>query len=80
MPKQQLQPREKQVINAAIYSRTQFGISDYLCADREKKAAERMIERGFLTKVSALGFGGWGLVVKITKKNVTALRAAGLAE
>lgn len=80
MPQQSLRPREVQVINAAIYSRTEFGISNYLCSAGQTKAAERMIERNFLTKVSTIGFSGWGLVVKLTEENIAALRSRGPCE
>jgi hypothetical protein len=71
-----LKPREWNVIRAAIYSQREFGIESYLCSPGQTKAAERMIARGFLTKVEQIGFGGWGLVIKITAENVEAINAA----
>ncbi len=73
--RQELRPREIQVLNSAAYSRQKFGIENYLCTPGQTKAAERMIARGFLTEVERLGFGGWGLVVKLTDENIAAIKA-----
>jgi hypothetical protein len=70
-------PRELAVLNACLYSR-QIGIADYLTADHERKSAERMIARGFLTKSAAKlspGIGEW-LVVTLTDDNVAAINSA----
>jgi hypothetical protein len=70
-----LPPRELAVLNACIHSR-QIGIADYLTADHERKSAERMIARGFLTKSAAkLSPGEW-LVVTLTDGNVAAINSA----
>lgn len=73
-----LRPREMQVLRYAVWARTQTPDGNYLCSDGQKRAAERLIERGFLTK-SKNGFSppapDW-LVVVITNKNLVALQAA----
>lgn len=73
-----LKPREMQVLSAAAWAWSQVPNGHYLCSPGQKRAAERMIERGFLTKAKA-DFSppvpNW-LVVVITNDNYSALHAA----
>lgn len=71
-----LKPREAQVIRAAVHAWSLVENGNYLCATSEEMAAERLIERGYLTKVTRLQPAGF-LVVVLTPENVAALRAAG---
>jgi hypothetical protein len=72
-----LRPRELSVVQNVIHSRQAYGIENYLCSSGQTKSAERLIERGFLTKVDRIGLGEpWGLVVTITNDNIAAINAA----
>ena len=74
-----LRPRELSVVLAAIHSRKGYGIENYLCSPGQTKSAERLIERGFLTKAKdqPMVFGGpFGLVVSLTNDNIDAINAA----
>lgn len=72
-----LRPRELSVVRAAIHSRSAYGIDNYLCTPGQKKAAERLINRGFLTKGEQPTLGSdWALVVTITNENIDAINAA----
>lgn len=78
MEKVGLRPREMQVLQAAAWARTQVPNGHYLCSTGQKRAAERMIARGFLTKAKA-DFSppspDW-LVVLLNEENYSALRSA----
>lgn len=78
-----LKPREMQVLRYAMWARQTMSNGHYLVSSGQKKAAERMIERKFLTKVSnkkaglvSFGDPDYWLVVKLTKRNVAALAEA----
>lgn len=78
MSKIGLRPREMSVLRYASWARTQVSNGHYLCSDGQRRAAERMIERGFLTRVKhqfSPPKPDW-IVVIITEKNMKALRKA----
>lgn len=70
-----LKPREQQVMRAARWALTQVPNGHYLTSDGQRRAAERMIERGYLTKVDAEFSPAvdW-LVVKLTEQNWRAMQ------
>ena len=73
-----LKPREMQVLQRAVWARKQVEHGHYLCLPGQNKAAERLIERGFLTKIPgefSPPMPDW-VVIKITTENFEALRAA----
>lgn len=73
-----LKQREMQVLRAAAWARTQVSNGHYLCSSGQNRAAERMIERGFLTKVDkkfSPPAPDW-IVVVLTEENYAALRKA----
>lgn len=72
-----LRPREMQVLKAAVWARGHVSNGHYLTSSGQKMAGERMINRGFLTRVDEQFTPqvDW-LVVKITKQNWQALEAA----
>lgn len=72
-----LKPREQQVMRYARWALTQVSNGHYLTSTGQRRAAERLIERGFLTKVKSQFTPpvDW-LVVKLTKKNWSAMRRA----
>lgn len=71
-----LKPREQQVMRAAQWALTLVQNGHYLTSPGQRRAAERMIERGFLTKVDAKFSPpvDW-LVVKLTTENWNAMAA-----
>jgi hypothetical protein len=78
MTKLGLRPREMQVLSAAVHAWSLVGDGHYLCGTGQNHAAERLIKRGFLTKVEVdAKFSplDW-IVVVITPENVEALREA----
>lgn len=78
MSKIGLKPREMQVLRAARWALTQVPNGFYLCSPGQNRAAERMIERGFLTKADAQfspPTPEWWVVV-LTPANVKKLKAA----
>jgi hypothetical protein len=74
-----LKPRECYVLQYAVKARSLVSNGHYLCSQGQNRAAERLIARKFLTRVAGVQFfppqPGW-LVVKITPRNLAALRAA----
>jgi hypothetical protein len=78
MTKLGLRPREMQVLQWAVHAWSLGGNGHYLCGTGQNRAAERLIKRGFLTKVEVdVTFSplDW-IVVVITPENVEALREA----
>lgn len=77
MKKIGLKPREMQVMRAAVWSLETVKGGRYLVSDNQRKAAERLIERGFLTKEKTTFSPpvDW-LVVRLTKRNWAALETA----
>jgi hypothetical protein len=78
MTKLGLRPREMQVLSATIHAWSLVGNGNYLCGTGQNHAAERLIKRGFLTKVevdATFSPPDW-IVVVITPENVEALREA----
>ena len=78
MTKIGLRPREMQVLSAAVHAWSLVGNGHYLCGTGQNRAAERLIKRGFLTKVEVdakFSPPDW-IVVVITPENVKALRDA----
>jgi hypothetical protein len=78
MAKLGLRPREIQVLSAAVHAWSLVNNGHYLCGSGQNHAAERLIERGFLTKVevdATFSPPDW-IVVVFTPENVKALRAA----
>jgi len=78
MTKIGLRPREMQVLSAAVHAWALVGNGHYLCGTGQNRAAERLIKRGFLTKVEVdakFSPPDW-IVVVITPENVKALRDA----
>jgi hypothetical protein len=71
-----LRPREKQVLSAAVNAWSLVGNGHYLCGTGQKRAAERLIKRGFLTKVEVDATPPDWIVVVITPENVEVLREA----
>lgn len=73
-----LRPREMHVLRYAVWAHSQTPNGHYLCSPGQNRAAERMIERGFLSKAEhqfSPPVPEW-LVVVITPENMAALRAA----
>lgn len=73
-----LKPREQQVMRAARWALTQVSNGHYLASPGQRRAGERMVERGFLTKIDAQfspPMPDW-LVVKLTQENWNAMLAA----
>jgi hypothetical protein len=78
MTKIGLRPREMQVLSAAVHAWSLGGNGHYLCGTGQNRAAERLIKRGFLTKVEVdekFSSPDW-IEVVITPENVKALREA----
>jgi hypothetical protein len=78
MTKIGLRPREMQVLSAAVNAWSLVGNGHHLCGAGHNRAAERLIKRGFLTKVEVdakFSPSDW-IVVVITPENVKALREA----
>jgi hypothetical protein len=78
MTKLGLRPREMQILSAAIHAWSLAGNGHYLCGTGQTHAAERLIKRGFLTKVevdATFSPPDW-IVVVITAENVEALYEA----
>ena len=78
MTKLGLRPREMQVLSAAVHAWSLVGNGQYLCGTGRNQAAERLIKRGFLTKVEVdptFSPPDW-IVVVITPENLEALREA----
>ena len=78
MTKIGLRPREIQVLSAAVHAWSLVGNGHYLCGTGQNRAAERLIKRGFLTKVevdATFSPPDW-IVVVITPENVKAVREA----
>jgi hypothetical protein len=81
MTKLDLRPREMHVLRAAVHAWSLGGNGHYLCGIGRNRAAERLIKRGFLTKVEVdakFSPPDW-IVVVITPENVKALREAEVA-
>jgi hypothetical protein len=72
-----LKPREMQVMRCAAWAWTQVSNGHYLTSPGQKRAAERMIARGFLTKVDAhfVPPVDW-VVVKLVAENYKAMQRA----
>jgi hypothetical protein len=73
-----LRPREMSVLQYAAHARANVEGGRYLCGIGQRRSAERLMARGFLTKAEATFFPpqpDW-LVVKLTDRNVAALRRA----
>ena len=73
-----LRPREMQILSAAVHAWALVDNGHYLCGTGQNHAAERLIKRGFLTKVeidATFSPPDW-IVVVITLENVGALREA----
>jgi hypothetical protein len=78
MTKLGLRPREMQVLGAAVHAWSLGGNGHYLCGTGQNRAAERLIKRGFLTKVEVdqkFSSPDW-IEVVITPENLKALREA----
>jgi hypothetical protein len=78
MTKIGLRPREMQVLSAAVHAWSLVGNGHYLCGAGQNRAAERLIKRGFLTKVEVdakFSPPDW-IEVVITPENMKALREA----
>jgi hypothetical protein len=78
MTKIGLRPREVQVLSSAVHAWSLVGNGHYLCGRAQKRAAERLIKRGFLTKVEVdakFSPPDW-IVVVITPENEKTLREA----
>ena len=78
MSKIGLRPREMQVLGAAVHAWSLGGNGHYLCGTGQNRAAERLIKRGFLTKVEVaekFSSPDW-IEVVITPENLQALREA----
>ena len=78
MSKIGLRPREMQVLSAAVNAWSLGGDEHYLCGTGQNRAAERLIKRGFLTKVEVdekFSSPDW-IEVVITPENLKALREA----
>ena len=78
MTKIGLRPREMHVLRAAVHAWSLGGNGHYLCGTGQNRAAERLIKRGFLTKVEVdakFSPPDW-IVVVITPENLKALREA----
>jgi hypothetical protein len=73
-----LRAREMQVLRAAMYSRGAVPGGRYLCGTGQRRSAERLIERGFLTRAKVKMYppqADW-LVVRLSDRNLSALRRA----
>ena len=78
MTKLGLRPREMHVLRAAVHAWSLGGNGHYLCGTGQNRAAERLIKRGFLTKVEVdqkFSSPDW-IEVVITPENLKALREA----
>lgn len=77
MAKLELRPREMQVLRYAAWAGRTVRTGNFLCSDGQRRAAERLIARKFLTKVKAKFSPpvDW-LVVKLTKRNWAQLELA----
>jgi hypothetical protein len=78
MTKLGLRPCEMHVLRAAVHAWSLGGNGHYLCGTGHNRAAERLIKRGFLTKVEVdakFSPPDW-IVVVITPENLKALREA----
>ena len=77
-----LKPREMQVLRYAHWAWSQVPNGHYLCSTGQNRAAERLIERGFLTKADqqfSPPAPDW-IVVVLTPENYEALRVAETAK
>ena len=82
MSKIGLKPREMQTLRPARWALDMVPNGHYLTSPGQKRAAERLIERGFLTKAPGQFTPprpDW-LVVKLTKENMVALETAARAD
>lgn len=79
MPANALKPMELRLVSNAIWARGMVSNGHYLCSERERAPAKRMVERGFLTKPERKGDfdpSGMMYVVMITDENYAAVKAA----